>query len=60
MDITIEMPIEDWNELTYIMIEAEAYINVVGKCGPIPKSAQDNYEKRVKRALEILKNAREV
>ena len=60
MDITIEMPIEDWNDLTYIMIEAEAYIHVVGKYGPIPKSGQDKYEKGVKRALEILKNAREV
>ena len=60
MNITIKMPIEDWNELTYIMIEAEAFICVAGKYGIIPKNAQDKYEKRVKRALEIVNNAREV
>ena len=60
MDITIKMPIEDWNELQHILIESKAYINVAALSHIIPKSGQDKYEKGAKRALEILNNAREV
>lgn len=60
MDITIKMPLKDWNELQHIIIEAEAFIHVAGKYDIIPKNENDKYEKGVKRALEILNNAREV
>ena len=58
MNITIKMPIEDWNDLQHILIESKNFITVVGNT--YMKGHADNHIERIKRALEILKNARAV
>lgn len=56
MDITIEMPIEDWNELQHILIESKNFITVVGNT--YMKGHADNHIERIKRAVQIIDDVR--
>ena len=57
MDITIKMPLKDWNELQHIIIESEAFMTVVGN--KYMKLFAASHIERIKQAVQIIDDARE-
>lgn len=56
MDITIKMPLKDWNELQHILIESEAFIKVAGRKYLYGHAAK--HIERIKQAVKIIDDAR--